>query len=165
MACGLRMAVVRGGAILWWRRCSTHSEWEEAARSRVTAAWVGCCVLCLLCSISRGLLVDKQSPKLLVPGTCMEYLLAPRGCGKLNFPAVRRVLPKQPFWFFFVQAIFSIFFRCYQLSRPKSITFLGPDKWENRAEGSFSLGFSKKTSRLSEYLSTISAWCWKIIPQ
>ncbi len=65
--------------------------------------------------------------------------------------ATSRPLGKHPpdsredsFRFFSVQAIFSFFFRYYQLSRPKTITFWGPDKRENKAEGSFSLGFSKK---------------------
>ena len=43
MAHGLRMALGRGGAMIWWRRCSTH---EERGKSCwVVAAWVGCCVL------------------------------------------------------------------------------------------------------------------------
>ena len=61
------------------------------------------------------------------------------------------------FRFFSVQAFFLNYLRCSQLSRPKTITIWGPDKRENKAEGSLSLGFSKKSSRLSAYPNIISA--------
>jgi hypothetical protein len=86
-----------------------------------------------------------------------------------HFPAAREVGTSRPlgkcppdsredsFRFFSVQAIFLNFWTCSQLSRPKTITFWGTDKREVKPEGSFNRGFSKKTSRLSKYLKTISA--------
>ncbi len=48
MACGLHMALWSGGAMIWWRRCSTHEEREgKAVGQRVAVAHLVVCVLCV----------------------------------------------------------------------------------------------------------------------
>ena len=45
----LRMVLGSGGAMIWWRRCSTHGrrEGEAAFVGWGSAHLVGCCVMCL----------------------------------------------------------------------------------------------------------------------
>ena len=55
---GLRMVLGSGGAMSWWRRCSTHGgRGPKPLEGRTAAAHVGCCVLCgcVLCCVANFL--------------------------------------------------------------------------------------------------------------
>ncbi len=58
-ACGLRMALGSGGAIIWWSCCSTHGEREgKAAWDRVARLILLVVVCCVFCFVLFVLIVE-----------------------------------------------------------------------------------------------------------